>query len=189
MERDLVTSRRLFVALELPPDLQHQLVHIQESLKPHFPLARWVDVSQTHLTLKFLDQVAEDKRFDLEATLAMVAHGHAPFPLAVGAVDFAPNHGMIWMMAVPEPSLLALHHDLDSNLRPLGFLPERREFFPHITLARLGQGYNGEIPFMVTWPGYRLEVNELVLYESHLAPPYTVLGRYRLGEGATTPSD
>lgn len=181
-----MTSRRLFVALDLPGDLKDQLANLQASLRAHFPLARWVVPPQLHLTLKFLDQVDDTKRLHIEDTLSMVSQSHTPFDLPVGAVDFAPNHTMIWVLAVPDPALLELHQDLDSNMLPLGFAAERRQFLPHITLARLGQGYNGDIPFMVTWPGGRMLVDALSLYESRLEPHgsrYDLLARFPLGSG------
>src|SRR5207249_458209 len=45
---------------------------------------------------------------------------------------------VLWSGVDDSPSLLALHHSISTTLTDaIGFQPEARSYFPHITLARL----------------------------------------------------
>ena len=48
---------------------------------------------------------------------------------------------MVWVGVTGEVDRLSqLQQRLESNLAPLGFVPESRPFTPHLTLARLRDG-------------------------------------------------
>ena len=52
---------RSFVAIELPEGLRGELLELVEQLKAgNYLGVRWVDPQSTHLTLKFLGDVAVD---------------------------------------------------------------------------------------------------------------------------------
>ena len=61
---------RLFVALELPADLQRAVGELVSQHRPALPKARWVRPENLHLTLAFLGETATERLPDLEAAMA-----------------------------------------------------------------------------------------------------------------------
>ena len=72
---------RLFIALELPPDIVAEIAALQTWLKERTPprTVRWTKPEGIHLTLKFLGDVPVARRETLETTLQNAVHNHKPF--------------------------------------------------------------------------------------------------------------
>ena len=133
---------RSFIAIELPDELKSGLTRLQAQLKSggQFP-AKWVDPYSTHLTLKFLGNIGLDRIDDITKAMETAALGVAPFQLEVKGLGVFPNlrrAQIAWVGIDGEiDRLKQLQQRIESNLAPLGFAPESREFTPHLTLARL----------------------------------------------------
>ncbi|MGE5476923.1 MAG: RNA 2',3'-cyclic phosphodiesterase [Bacteroidales bacterium] len=123
---------RLFVGLELPPDLAQRL----EGLGGGIPNARWVEARNLHVTLRFIGEVDEGLAAEIDDALAQL---HAPaFTLTLdGFGTFGrakPNH--LWAAVEKAPALLHLQAKVEAALARLGLVPEGRKYLPHVTLAR-----------------------------------------------------
>lgn len=133
---------RLFVALELPPDVLRALVAVQRDLRTQFPgrAARWVRPEGIHLTLKFLGDVPSDQVADLGSALRAAAEGRAPFDLQAGGVGVYPNPKrarVVWAGVSGDlDALRNLKTAVEEHIAPLGYPTETRRFSPHLTLAR-----------------------------------------------------
>lgn len=166
MTRDRTTAAlRLFVAVELPSDVRTALdgaiatlrrAGIGEGL-------RWVRPEGMHLTLKFLGSTPSERVPEIEHALAEAIDGVAPFelqPAEFGA--FHGGKGVVRGHAVRE----AYHYNLrvlwvgvdgateqlgdlasrvERALAPLGYPPEKRPFFAHLTLARVREDASREV--------------------------------------------
>jgi 2'-5' RNA ligase len=66
------------------------------------------------------------------------------------------------------------------------YSPERRAFWPHVTVARVGRAARSVAPLTVPPPADPFEADEVVLFRSHLGrgpARYEALGRWRLRQG------
>ncbi len=125
---------RLFVAIDLPPDIAAQLQGICYGV----PGARWVQPEQMHLTLRFIGEVDGGVFRDIKEGLADIK---APgFALQVKGLGFFPPRKtprVLWAGIAPVEQVSGLRKRIDTVLVGMGFAPEGRKFSPHITLARL----------------------------------------------------
>ena len=121
---------RLFVGIELPPELKLRLSLICAGV----PGARWVDAGNLHLTVRFIGEVDEGIASDIDAALAQI---RAPrFALALAGVGHFSTR-MLWVGVERSPALFHLRDRVESALIRLGLEPEERRYAPHVTLARL----------------------------------------------------
>ena len=140
---------RSFVAIELPEGLKEELVELIERLKSggHSEV-RWVDPRGTHLTLKFLGDMAMDRLDDITLMVSEAARGISPFRLEVGELGVFPNPRRVrvaWVGVSGETDKLQqLQQRVESSLATLGFAAESRRFTPHLTLARVRDQISSE---------------------------------------------
>lgn len=124
---------RLFVALEVPPDIATALAAIRGGL----PGARWIDPENYHLTLRFIGDIDDAMARDVHAALEEIRF--APFGVnltGLAAFGHAKPRAVV-MAAKLDAALGALHAEQERQLRRIGLAPEPRKFMPHVTLARL----------------------------------------------------
>ena len=133
---------RSFIAINLPEATKDALTKVGQRLRRRAPYdsVRWSKVSGIHLTLKFLGDVAPSDLPEIKSVLAEVGTRHTQFRFTVGGVGCFPNvrrPRVVWVGVEEETGALdALQRDVEQNLVPLGFEPEKRAFHPHLTLGR-----------------------------------------------------
>ncbi len=179
--------KRLFVAIELPPDVRERLLMLCSGLRG----ARWVRDGQFHVTLRFLGEL--DRRAALAVEQALHGVRCDPFELAVSGLGHFPPRGtprVVWAGVEPQDELRHLHDRVDRVLRRSGQAPEGRKFAPHITLARLkGTPLGQVLGFLEGHGGLRCEpfpVADFQLFSSRLSSSgslYTVEASYPLFAG------
>jgi 2'-5' RNA ligase len=128
---------RLFVALDLPDDLREGVegwgrdALVDPALRPVSPQA-------LHITLAFLGYRPEK---EVEAIAAAVRESAAPAPwLELRDAEQRPPRGRARLYALPaiSPGTEALQAGLEHRLAEEGFYePEKRPFWPHVTVARV----------------------------------------------------
>ena len=133
---------RSFIAIELPDELKLGLTQLEARLKlGKQPWVKWVDPYSIHLTLKFLGSIAADRIGEITRSMEEAVQGIPPFHLEVKDLGVFPNLRRVqvaWVGIGGEVDKLGqLQQRIESNLAPLGFVPESRPFTPHLTLARL----------------------------------------------------
>ncbi len=123
---------RLFVALELSPDVRAVLATAQSMLAAQHLAVRWVDPDATHLTLKFLGSVPAAKVDEVVAAMTRATTDHAPFMLCtttLGAFPGMQQPRVVWLGVDGELAALgALHYDVERHITPLGYPSELRSF-------------------------------------------------------------
>ena len=133
---------RSFVAIELPDEVKLALNRLEDRLKSQKPLqVKWVDPKSIHLTLQFLGNISSGRITEITAALAEAANGFSSFHLEIKGLGVFPNPRRVqvaWVGVSGEvEQLLTLQKRIQSNLSPLGFVPESRPFTPHLTVARV----------------------------------------------------
>ncbi len=134
---------RLFVALDLPEAVRRSLADVIEQLKPKCREARWVRPESMHLTLKFIGHAIADgdaqKLGELRAALSAI-HSNEPIELHFRGIGFFPNERrprVVWCGIQAAPNLAEIAVKIDRALGALGIPREKRDFVPHLTLARI----------------------------------------------------
>jgi len=135
---------RLFLAVNLGPDVRDAIADAAAPLRGAAPELKWTDRSKFHLTLKFLDEQEEHVARDVAAAIDPIAARHFAFDMRVGGEEHVvgafPNFRrprVVWMGVTSDPRLELLHHDVEVACQTLGFDVEGRPFRPHLALARV----------------------------------------------------
>jgi RNA 2',3'-cyclic 3'-phosphodiesterase len=137
---------RSFIAVELPGDVKSELVNLIESLKkPGFSFLRWVNPQGIHLTLKFLGNVNPEKIAEINKVIGSASARVRKFTVEIEGLGFFPNSRrprVFWIGFTGDMnSLTRLQESIDMGTEKLGFPREKRQFSPHLTLARINEGF------------------------------------------------
>jgi len=128
---------RLFVALDLDPEIRQRIARFLDGVREFAPDARWVYAESLHLTLKFIGEQPDHK---LEAIKQALAEIHCPATgLNFHGYGFFPTPGsarVFWVGLDADEYLATLARRVEEALEPLGIKAEGRAFSPHLTLAR-----------------------------------------------------
>jgi 2'-5' RNA ligase len=127
---------RVFVAIDLPEEIRGRLAAMQNELRATAASARWVNADSVHLTLRFVGEISEQRRDDIDAALAGLTW--KPFPVIVKGVGFFPGtrSPRVFWAGLQASTMEGLTQEIDTRLERAGFDREKRAFRPHITLAR-----------------------------------------------------
>jgi 2'-5' RNA ligase len=183
---------RLFVSVDLPPDLTERVAALQERFADADGLS-FTDPAQAHVTLKFLGDVSESECDALTTALeaAVADAGIDPFEAEVGGLGVFPSLAYISVLWVGiregSAELTALAEAVEDRTTAIGFDPEEHEFTPHVTLARMEHaGGKDLVQERVSEDGPtvgRFPVKEVRLTESTLTgdgPAYETLRAFSL---------
>ncbi|HID55700.1 TPA: RNA 2',3'-cyclic phosphodiesterase [Candidatus Poribacteria bacterium] len=139
--RGLPKKIRAFIAVEIPEEVQSQLIRITASFKPHINRASWVKHGNLHLTLKFLGDIESERIEEISSALDGVAAGFAPFSIRFSEVGVFPDPRrprVLWVgLGQGEEEMRRMANAIEEAMERLGFERERRPFTPHLTLARI----------------------------------------------------
>lgn len=162
-------NKRLFIAIDPPPDIREQLAGLCCGL----PDARWVAPEQLHLTLCFIGEVSGAVFLDIREALDEIRA--EPFTLRLKGLGFFPPRGqprVVWAGVEKNEALLALHRKIITRLTQLNVTLENRKFSPHLTLARLNQTPPSRVGRYLQEHGLfaapQFTVEEFILYSSVL---------------------
>jgi len=186
---------RCFIAVDLSDEVRSALESVQERLRARARKAdlRWGDPAGMHLTLQFLGEVSDALLAEVRSAVATAATSVSPLELAcrgLGAFPGLTRPRVVWAGirgAVGDLGRLAAA--CQRACEPLGFVPEKRPFRGHVTLARVRspRGF-GPLARAIesaadddfgAWTAA-----EVVLYRSHLrrtGAVYEALDRVPLG--------
>ena len=175
---------RLFTALEIPRDAAMSLSLLRGGL----PGARWIDVENYHLTLRFIGDVEGHVADEIANALDRVRRPSFPLALTgVGAFGSKKPHS-IWAGVTGSPDLTALQAEIERICQRIGVAADPRKFVPHVTLARLRDPDLSSVHrYLAHHSLYKsriFEVDRFVLFSSRPSRgggPYAVEEAYSLG--------
>lgn len=131
---------RLFLAINLPPDLRRAVWDAASAVRDTLPDVAWVAESKIHLTLKFLGEQPETALAPLAESMRAIGQSHTAPAVRVGGLGAFPNFrrpNVVWIGVEPEPRLELLHHDIEVACHQHGYEIDGRAFRPHLTLGRV----------------------------------------------------
>jgi len=184
---------RLFVAINLPPDLRAAVWTATGALREAGLPVRWVGAAQLHVTMQFLGEVSNERSAQTVAAVEHAARESRILELSVqgfGAFPSLRNPRVVWIGIQDAPDLTDLHGRLDRKLAEAGYDREERRFHPHVTLGRVKRGAHGsELRELESLAGSvalceTFTAETVDLMRSHLGPGgarYSVLSAAPLG--------
>ena len=178
---------RLFVALDLPTSARQALVQWRGSALEPADSLRLVAPAFMHVTLCFLGWQPVDKLEEILAACRTVAD-HRAMELALGAALWLPRRRpRVLAVGLDEigGKLAGTQEVLSRALAAGGwYVPEKRPFLAHVTVARVPSGVRLQAPELPPPPPVRFEASRITLYRSRLGAGgarYEALGTIELG--------
>jgi 2'-5' RNA ligase len=174
---------RLFTGLEIPPDVAAELAMLRGGIAG----ARWIDVENYHITLRFIGDI--DERMAREAAAILDEIQRPSFTVSFDGVSWfgADRPRAIVAKVKPTAPLVELQADHERRLRRVGLDPEPRKYIPHVTLARLRESSNHAIADYLgargAFSSRQFEAKRFVLFSSRASTgggPYLVEAAYGL---------
>jgi RNA 2',3'-cyclic 3'-phosphodiesterase len=174
---------RLFIGLEIPPDVARTLAMMRGGL----PGARWIDPEFYHITLRFIGDVGDLLAREIAFLLDQV-HRRS-FEIRIDRLDsFGGRRPRAVIAGVaPSPPLTELQAEHERLMQRVGLEPEGRKFTPHVTLARLRDSSSLQVAdYLATRAPSRasvFQVSRFVLFSSKASVgggPYIVEAAYPL---------
>jgi RNA 2',3'-cyclic 3'-phosphodiesterase len=128
---------RVFVALELSPEIREQLTAAQDVLRGCRARLTFVDPALIHITVKFLGEVPEQKIPAVMDALRTIRV--APFLVTARKVTLnnPSRPHTVWCTIDDAGGSGQIFQSAEEALVPLGFARETRRFTPHATVARV----------------------------------------------------
>lgn len=130
---------RLFVALEVAPEVRERIREVLPDLQKHCPAARWVRPEGIHVTLKFIGQVEAAQAGAIQESLRRIGSDQ-PVEMQFQGLGFFPNKRrprVLWCGVRASPNLAELAADIEDALVALAIPKQSHGFVPHLTLARI----------------------------------------------------
>ena len=173
---------RLFTGLEIPSDLAAELALMRGGLTG----ARWIDVADYHLTLRFIGDIDPETADAIDEVMAGIRR--KPFTVTLEGLGYfgGDKPRAIVAKAQTSPGLVELHAEQERLLRRIGIPPEPRRYLPHVTLARMRNASQAAVAHYLGTRGFltrRFEVEGFLLYsarDSVGGGPYVVEAEYPL---------
>jgi RNA 2',3'-cyclic 3'-phosphodiesterase len=194
-------QKRIFTAIDISEQARRQAADYIENLRREFSGLRvsWEKPEKIHLTLKFLGDCDERQIKNLETAVSNAAKIFAETEedknikiriLDTGVFPSARNARILWLGLQDEKqSLSKINQILETECEKIGFEKEKRNFKPHLTIARLREpqksGNLAEKHFENEFEPVEFEISEIVIYESKLLPTgsiYRKLKGFRFDE-------
>ena len=172
VERLLLVTKRLFVAIDLPEATCQMLA----ALDPHVRGVRWTDPAQMHLTLSFFGDVPDETGLALGEKLSVIDFGAFFLPIVgVGTFSAKGAPKIIWIgVGMAHPHLFQIHKRVQEAALAAGLELDLRPWHPHITLARCkdvsAQSLRKFLQTNADFDAGMIHVEDFHLYSSKLTP-------------------
>ena len=130
---------RAFLGFEIPFEVSTLLDSVEDALAAVLPHARWVPTANRHLTLVFLGNATPEQLSGLDSALRPLFAATDSLNIeAVRCGTFPPGRPgrVAWVGFRPSSELLSLQRSVEDICLRSGFGAERRQYRPHVTMAR-----------------------------------------------------
>lgn len=184
--------KRTFIAVKIIPEesMLSILRHLKESLQGE--KIKWVDPGILHITLYFLGRTDEKLVPVIRENLQLLSQDFSPFNLEFREVGLFRNirdPRVIWIGTKENQAIMMLKSCITSKLVKLGFIEEKREFRPHLTVGRIKwirdkSTLEGLVQFYRNHEIQCSRIDKIIFYESILkpgGPEYEPLSEIPLG--------
>ena len=177
---------RLCVGVELEDRVKAAAGDVAERLRQRLQRAapalsaRWIATENLHITLWFIGEVADPRAESIAGALRERPFATPTFDLALARCGAFPPSGpprVLWIGTNRgAEEMAALYEELGQRLGPLGFLPEKRGYTAHLTIARVkdaGRGTTRDVrQILADLPADcgHSRISAVTLFRSRLSP-------------------
>jgi RNA 2',3'-cyclic 3'-phosphodiesterase len=132
--------KRIFTAIKIHPDTR--LLEILNLLQKELSDEKisWVKPENMHLTLKFFGDTPDKNMHPIITALHSPTLLFNPFDITLkglGSFGSSRYPRVIWLGIENHPELSTLYDAINTALLPLGHVPDKLFFTPHLTLGRI----------------------------------------------------
>lgn len=187
--------KRTFLAIPIPVGAEYPALveRLQHNLEHERRNINWCKTNQIHLTLKFIGDTPDQDIPKIIDACQQVAKRHQPFAMDFNRTGiFGSNHSprVLWLGMKDEPkALYELEEDILTAFDQIGYLRDRQNFVPHLTVCRIktlvDKPFFQQVYQNIEQKTYlQTNVNEMVYLQSFLQPTgafYKTLKRIPLG--------
>ena len=186
-------TKRLFAAIHIKPT--EEFLDIFNNLRQilGFHIIKWIDPNNIHITLKFLGETPVEEIPAITEALQASAEGIHPFDIKLvntGIFGSYYQPRVIWAGIDASDELLKLSTNVVANLEAIGYLSDRQNFVPHLTLGRIKEikdkAHFQEVLAHFSKFVYQTQhVTGFTLFESNLkkdGPVHIVIEEFTFGE-------
>ena len=186
--------KRLFLAIPIKTN-DNGFIPLLDGLRrqlAHEKRINWVKPEHIHLTLKFIGNTPNEDIPKIIDGVEEMLQNHKSFTMdfnrtGIFGSRYAPRVLWLGMQNTPK-ELYDLEEDTLSTFDKLGYLRDRQNFVPHITLGRIKElcekQYFQKVVAATEQKSYiKQEVNEIILFQSILRPEgafYKEIKRFEL---------
>jgi 2'-5' RNA ligase len=135
-----MTSKRLFIAVEIENNAAILSVIKQFTESLTGLKIKWVEEDNLHLTLVFFGETEIEKIYAIKSAITNACKDIEPFQLAIKGAGVFKKYtipSVIWLGIERCHELWSIKSGLDQELLKAGFIIEKRDFKPHLTLGRV----------------------------------------------------
>jgi 2'-5' RNA ligase len=157
---------RLFIGFKIEDEDGHNLIAtITNSIKDLPNNIRWTFDGNFHITSHFMPNCDKKLIPNLELAMCDAIDNQDERIIAIEQIGLFPQYGSTLCAAfvVPNKLVMGVYGSLQTHLERLAIPVEKRNYTPHITLAR---GIPKDNKFDSISVDYNIKLNSLVLYES-----------------------
>ncbi|MCD4683956.1 MAG: RNA 2',3'-cyclic phosphodiesterase [Bacteroidales bacterium] len=132
--------KRIFAAIKIHPTKLFRNTYFQLKSNLKDEKIKWVELENIHITLKFFGETDERKIGSINELLAKIADNHSSFSLNINDIrifgsSYKPR--VIWFGIEKSEQLISLAYDVLDQVQGLGFVRDRQNFVPHLTIGRI----------------------------------------------------
>ena len=173
--------KRLFLAIPIKTN-DNGFIPLLDGLRrqlAHEKRINWVKPDNIHLTLKFIGSTPNEDIPKIIDAVGDMLKNHKSFTMdfnrtGIFGSRYAPRVLWLGMQNTPQ-ELYDLEEDTLTAFDNIGYLRDRQNFVPHITLGRIKElcekQYFQKIVSGIEQKSYiKQEVNEIILFQSFLRP-------------------
>lgn len=163
---------RLFTGIEPDNGVKSSIAEFYHRFDRHKEILKFTPKENLHITLNFLGEVFEDKMELAVKAVEEAAALHESFSVSssgMGCFGSQKYARVIWANIDRHAAKVsALYENLKVKFEAAGFEPEKREYKPHITIARCKEGADitGILPDIKF--NFRIKVSKITLFKSVL---------------------
>jgi 2'-5' RNA ligase len=183
--------KRVFAAIKIIPEENFLRIYYGLKNSCKNDKINWVKPENIHITLKFFGEIEEEKLPHIFMEFQGIAKNHPAFKLKledVGIFGSSYKPRVIWFGINHNESLQTLAIDVIESMDKIGFLKDRQNFVPHLTIGRIKYIdnktlFSEKISRLKSTFIQESTVIEFHFYESRLSssgPVYDTLGKFNL---------
>lgn len=133
-------QKRLFAAIKIEPD--DNFITLYSSLKKLWKghKINWVPLNLMHITFHFFGDTEVRIIPDIIKQLMSAVSNISAFEIGIsklGIFGSSYKPRVIWMGIDPNENVKILSQNITDNLSNIGYIPDRQNFIPHLTIGRI----------------------------------------------------